>query len=64
VLRKALHDRPPGEPEGWWEARLKRGKCAILLDGLDEVVLEDARKAATVRKAVSERTGRSEQSGA
>jgi hypothetical protein len=25
------------EPPGWWEDRLRRGRCIVLLDGLDEV---------------------------
>jgi hypothetical protein len=30
--------RSPGrEPAGWWERQLRRGRCLVLLDGLDEV---------------------------
>ncbi len=25
------------EPSGWWERQLRRGRCLVLLDGLDEV---------------------------
>jgi hypothetical protein len=31
-------------PNGWFEAQLQRGKCLVLLDGLDEVADEGQRK--------------------
>jgi len=33
------------EPAGWWERQLRRGRCLILLDGLDEVATADDRLA-------------------
>lgn len=45
VLRPAVSGVPGSEPEGWWERQLRRGRCMILLDGLDEVALEDDRRA-------------------
>lgn len=33
------------EPSGWWERQVDRGRCLILLDGLDEVARDDARLA-------------------
>src|SRR5262249_20414611 len=33
------------EPEGWWEQQLYGGRCLILLDGLDEVAVEEHRRA-------------------
>jgi hypothetical protein len=32
---------PGREPGGWWERQLRRGRCLILLDGLDEVARAD-----------------------
>ncbi|GIE95342.1 TIR domain-containing protein [Paractinoplanes rishiriensis] len=32
------------EPPGWWDTQLRRGRCVVLLDGLDEVTGFDARR--------------------
>jgi len=32
------------EPGGWWERQLDRGRCLVLLDGLDEVAQADDRR--------------------
>jgi hypothetical protein len=45
VVRKAVGGRPGKEPGGWWERQLGRGRCLVLLDGLDEVASSDARLA-------------------
>lgn len=37
LIRRALPRLTISEPVGWWEGRLTRGKCVVLLDGLDEV---------------------------
>jgi len=37
LIRHALPRLVVAEPAGWWESRLTRGKCVVLLDGLDEV---------------------------
>jgi NACHT domain len=34
---------PGREPGGWWERQLRRGRCLILLDGLDEVARDEDR---------------------
>jgi hypothetical protein len=47
VLRPAVRGVPGNEPDGWWERQLRRGKCVILLDGLDEVASEEDRRAVT-----------------
>jgi hypothetical protein len=45
LVGQALADglRPPRP--GWWEKQLERGRCAVLLDGLDEVADADDRQA-------------------
>jgi NACHT domain len=45
VLRPAVRGVPGKEPDGWWERQLRRGRCMILLDGLDEVASEEERRA-------------------
>lgn len=45
VLRPTVSGVPGSEPDGWWERQLRRGKCIILLDGLDEVAREEDRRA-------------------
>jgi ribosomal protein S16/energy-coupling factor transporter ATP-binding protein EcfA2 len=37
LMRRAVPVLPVAEPAGWWESRLQRGKCVVLLDGLDEI---------------------------
>jgi NACHT domain len=37
VVRAAVGGGPGREPGGWWERQLRRGRCLVLLDGLDEV---------------------------
>ncbi|WP_280316940.1 NACHT domain-containing protein [Nocardia wallacei] len=46
-------DRPP--PAGWFESRLRRGRCVVLLDGLDEVGQPALRE--TLVKWVDEQIG-------
>jgi hypothetical protein len=43
VARSAAGNRAGGEPAGWWERQLGRGRCLVLLDGLDEVARSDDR---------------------
>ncbi|HEX4287863.1 MAG TPA: NACHT domain-containing protein [Trebonia sp.] len=45
VIRAAVGGAPGREPGGWWERQLERGRCLILLDGLDEVARADDRLA-------------------
>ncbi|MCU7722651.1 NACHT domain-containing protein [Actinoplanes sp. KI2] len=45
LIRLGLPSLPVPEPGGWWESRLTRGKCVVLLDGLDEVASADKRRA-------------------
>jgi NACHT domain len=47
VLRPAISGVPGNEPDGWWDRQLRRGKCMLLLDGLDEVAREEDRRAVT-----------------
>jgi hypothetical protein len=44
VVRAAVRGVPAVEPAGWWERQLNRGRCLVLLDGLDEVAQEQDRK--------------------
>jgi NACHT domain len=37
VVRAAVGGGLGKEPSGWWERQLRRGRCLVLLDGLDEV---------------------------
>jgi NACHT domain len=55
VLRPAVRGVPGSEPDGWWERQLRRGKCMVLLDGLDEVAREGDRRtvAAWVERQIS-----------
>ena len=43
VIRAAVGNGPGKEPGGWWERQLERGRCLVLLDGLDEVARADDR---------------------
>jgi len=45
VARAAARGRSGSEPRGWWERQLRRGRCLVLLDGLDEVARIDHRLA-------------------
>jgi hypothetical protein len=45
VIRAAVGSAPGREPGGWWERQLERGRCLVLLDGLDEVARADDRLA-------------------
>jgi hypothetical protein len=52
VARAAAGGAPGREPAGWWERQLRRSRCLVLLDGLDELgVAED-------RRAVADWVGR------
>jgi len=44
VVRAAVGGQAGKEPGGWWERQLRRGRCAVLLDGLDEVARADDRR--------------------
>jgi hypothetical protein len=44
VVRAAVRGVPAGEPAGWWDRHLERGRCLVLLDGLDEVAREQDRR--------------------
>jgi hypothetical protein len=37
VVRAAVGGAAGREPGGWWERQLGRGRCLVMLDGLDEV---------------------------
>jgi NACHT domain len=43
VARAAVGGAAGREPDGWWERQLGRGRCLVLLDGLDEVASADDR---------------------
>ncbi len=43
VIRTAVGGVAGKEPGGWWERQLGRGRCLVLLDGLDEVARADDR---------------------
>jgi len=45
LIRATVRDAAGTEPTGWWESRLRTGKCIALLDGLDEVADVDQRRA-------------------
>src|ERR1700728_2718210 len=45
VIRAAVGTGPGREPGGWWERQLERGRCLVMLDGLDEVARADDRLA-------------------
>jgi NACHT domain len=44
LIRRTLPSFDMQEPAGWWEHKLSRGKCVVLLDGLDEVGNETERR--------------------
>jgi hypothetical protein len=43
LVRKTLGDASTGEPPQWFEQQLRKGRCLVLLDGLDEVARQDDR---------------------
>jgi hypothetical protein len=45
VVRAAVGGVPGKEPARWWEHQLSRGRCLVLLDGLDEVAHAEDRLA-------------------
>ena len=45
VVRAAVASAAGREPGGWWERQLGHGRCAVLLDGLDEIAQADDRLA-------------------
>jgi hypothetical protein len=45
VVRAAVGGAAGRESDGWWERQLSRGRCLVLLDGLDEVARADDRLA-------------------
>jgi hypothetical protein len=45
VIRAAVGDAAGSEPAGWWERQLRRGRCVVLLDALDEIAGVDDRLA-------------------
>jgi NACHT domain len=45
IIRAAVGGLSGKEPGGWWERQLHRGRCLVLLDGLDEVARADDRLA-------------------
>jgi hypothetical protein len=44
ITRAAVSSMPDKEPDGWWEEQFRRGRCIILLDGLDEVARDEDRR--------------------
>jgi NACHT domain len=45
VVRAAVGDAAGKEPGGWWDRQLSRGRCLVLLDGLDEIARDEDRLA-------------------
>jgi hypothetical protein len=44
LLRQTLINQEKLEPKGWFEQKLRRGRCVVLLDGLDEVARDSERR--------------------
>ncbi|WP_344614295.1 NACHT domain-containing protein [Dactylosporangium salmoneum] len=44
LIRQSLPGFDVAEPPGWWERQLQDGRCLVLLDGLDEVAEDAARR--------------------
>jgi hypothetical protein len=59
VIRAGVGDGPGREPDGWWDRQLRRGRCLILLDGMDEVARADDRLtvAGWVERQIAAHTG-------
>ena len=59
VIRAVTGDAAGKEPAGWWERQLRRGRCLVLLDGLDEVASADDRLAVSewVERQVAAHSG-------
>jgi len=49
LARSAVPDLGIDEPSGWWEQRFRRGRCIVLLDGLDEVPDPERRRTVVQR---------------
>jgi NACHT domain len=47
AVRDAVGGGAGKEPDGWWGRQLRRGRCLVLLDGLDEVARAGDRIAVT-----------------
>jgi hypothetical protein len=45
VVRAAVGGAAGREPGGWWGRQLERGRCLVLLDGLDEIARDEDRLA-------------------
>jgi hypothetical protein len=45
LLRTSLARYGIAEPDGWFHRRLRDGRCVVLLDGLDEVAVQQDRQA-------------------
>ena len=59
VIQAVTRDGAGKEPDGWWERQLRRGRCLVLLDGLDEVASAGDRLAVTewVERQVTAHSG-------
>ncbi|HWS33197.1 MAG TPA: NACHT domain-containing protein, partial [Actinoplanes sp.] len=44
LIRRTVPKVVGAGPAGWWERRLRDGRCVVLLDGLDEVGEEEVRR--------------------
>ncbi|MFH8369016.1 NACHT domain-containing protein [Streptomyces sp. NPDC018031] len=44
VITASLRRCPAQQPPGWFDQRLREGRCVVLLDGLDEVAHEQDRR--------------------
>ncbi len=45
ITRSTVSNIGRKEPDGWWDRQFQRGRCRILLDGLDEVACDEDRRA-------------------
>jgi hypothetical protein len=45
VVGDAVRGAAGKEPDGWWQRQLGRGRCLVLLDGLDEIARDEDRLA-------------------